>query len=174
MIDVSSISNDALIDMEKALKIIIANRFKRSNSSNEIQKAKFLNTTKSGEKNTTNKIRKKKIHSIKYIRDLNLNAIKRMDDLLHRAIIKRIKKIHNNDNNKKSTKRIGKKSAFQSQKIKNNPKVLYNVDIFPSINNTKLCEYDFDLLPVKIVNNDKNILSDINLNTLTRRLNCNK
>ncbi len=153
-IDVSDVPVDTLEELSQALNIIIKKRLTNSSSTIEMM-------TKQASK------KRVKIHDIKPIRNsnLNLNSVKQIDDLLHKVIIKRFKNFNYKDDEIKK-KRIGKSSE---QLIKNSYNPVFDANKFPDLTKSKLCRYDLDFLPVKIVNNDQNVLSDVKLNVLTRK-----
>ena len=152
-IDVSDVSVETLEELSLALKTVINKR--------------LINTSSTIEMNTKNIKPRLKIHNAEHFRNLNLNSVQQIDNLLHKAIMKRFHNINYNDETIK--KRVGK-SPKTNQLIKSNYNPVFDANKLPDLDKRKLCRYDLDFQPVKIINNDnKNILNDVKLNVLTRK-----
>ena len=169
-VDVSNLPVETIEELRHALTIIIDRR----HNENQILRTNIENLISTSTQRTT--FNRVKIHKNSIKRnldlDLDLNSVKRIDDLLHKVIIKRFQNINSNHD------KINKRKSPRFQLIKNNKNPVSNTNAFPELSKAKLCGLDFDLVPVKITgdNNDKNIVTNLKLNVLSRKKfidNCN-
>jgi hypothetical protein len=174
-IDVSKLTVKTLMEMKVALSTIIDKRLKLQNKRQTKQSIKKSINKKLTESSLVKIGTAKKIHNINIqrINDLDFNGLKKLDTMLHQIILKRLNNFDTDSNIIFPNKIQVEKKSLHRQLLKNNLNPIYDSKKFPELEKSQLCGYNFDLMPVKIVNSDydggENMISEVKLNTLTKK-----